>query len=113
MANQCWSMDSMSDRLFCGRRFRTFNVVNDFNREVLAIEAGLSLPALRVTRALDRIAARPGYPRSCEWTMARSLSWSPWQAGLRITALSWSSSSQESRHNTHTWNGSIAPHLSG
>jgi putative transposase len=48
MANQCWSMDFMSDSLFSGRRFRTFNVVDDFNREALAIEIDLSLPVLRV-----------------------------------------------------------------
>ena len=36
--NQCWSMDFMSDALFCGRRFRTFNVVDDCNREALPIE---------------------------------------------------------------------------
>jgi len=63
MANQCWSIDFMSDSLFCGRRFRTFNVVDDFNREVLAIEVDLSLPALRVTRVLERIAAWRGYPK--------------------------------------------------
>lgn len=63
MANQCWSMDFMSDSLFCGRRFRTFNVVDDFNREVLAIEIDLSLPSLRVTRVLDRIAAWRGLPK--------------------------------------------------
>lgn len=61
-ANQCWSIDFMSDSLQCGRRFRTFNVVDDFNREVLAIEVDLSLPALRVTRVLERISAWRGYP---------------------------------------------------
>lgn len=60
--NQCWSMDFMCDALMCGRRFRTFNVVDDFNREVLAIEVDLSLPAQRVIRVLERIVAWRGLP---------------------------------------------------
>lgn len=62
MANQTWSMDFMSDVLMFGRRFRTFNVVDDFNRESLAIEVDLNLPAPRVIRVLDRIASQRGYP---------------------------------------------------
>jgi putative transposase len=50
--NQKWSMDFMSDALADGRKFRTFNVIDDFNREVLAIEADSSLPAKRVVRVL-------------------------------------------------------------
>lgn len=61
--NQCWSMDFMSDALWCGRRFRTFNVVDDHNREALWIEIDLNLPASRVIRSLDRIAAWRGYPQ--------------------------------------------------
>lgn len=60
--NQCWSMDFMHDSLFCGRCFRTFNVVDDFNREALAIEVDLNLPAPRIIRVLDRVAAWRGYP---------------------------------------------------
>jgi putative transposase len=52
---------SWGDALWCGRRFRTFNVVDDFNREVLAIEVDFNLPAQRVVRTLDRIAATRGY----------------------------------------------------
>lgn len=62
MINQCWSMDFMSDSLMCGRRFRTFNVVDDFNREALAIEVDLNLPASRVVRVLERLAAWRGLP---------------------------------------------------
>lgn len=61
-ANQCWSMDFMHDALHCGRKFRTFNVVDDFNREALAIEIDLNLPAARVTRTLDRVIAWRGKP---------------------------------------------------
>lgn len=62
-ANDCWSMDFMSDNLYSGRHFRTFNVIDDYNREILAIEVDMSLPALRVIRVLDRIAAYRGYPK--------------------------------------------------
>jgi putative transposase len=60
--NQCWSADFMSDALWCGRRYRTFNVVDDFNREALMIDIDLNLPAQRILRALDRIAVWRGYP---------------------------------------------------
>lgn len=61
--NECWSADFMSDVLWQGRRFRTFNVVDDFNREGLAIEVDLNLPSERVVRVLERIAAWRGYPQ--------------------------------------------------
>lgn len=60
--NECWSADFMSDALWGDRRFRTFNVVDDFNREALAIEVDFNLPAERVVRTLDRIAATRGHP---------------------------------------------------
>ncbi|KTD16174.1 ISxcC1 transposase [Legionella jordanis] len=55
-------MDFMCDALMCGRRFRTFNIVDDFNCEVLAIEIDLSLPAQRVIRVLERVVAWRGFP---------------------------------------------------
>jgi len=61
--NLSWSIDFMSDALMIGKRFRTFNVLDDFNREVLAIEIDLNLPAARVIRVLDRIVEERGYPR--------------------------------------------------
>jgi transposase InsO family protein len=61
--NECWSADFMSDALWDGRRYRTFNVVDDFNREALLIETDFNLPAPRVVRELERIAAARGYPR--------------------------------------------------
>jgi putative transposase len=61
-ANRCWSLDYMSDALMNGRRFRTANVIDDFNREALGIRAGFSLPAERVTEFLDEIAETRGYP---------------------------------------------------
>lgn len=60
--NMIWSLDFMSDSLTNGRRFRTVNVIDDFNREALGIKAGFSLPAERVTEFLDEIAGVRGYP---------------------------------------------------
>lgn len=60
--NVCWSMDFMSDALTCGRRFRTFNVIDDYNREALMIAASFSLPAIYVVQLLDQVAAQRDYP---------------------------------------------------
>lgn len=61
--NQVWSMDFMHDALGDGRSFRLFNVLDDFNREGLAIEADLSLPSARVIRTLEQVIDWRGKPR--------------------------------------------------
>ena len=60
--NQVWSVDFMSDALADGRLLRTFNVLDDYNREGLAIEVDLSLPSLRVIRALEQVIEWRGKP---------------------------------------------------
>ena len=60
--NQVWSMDFMHDQLTDGRSFRLFNVIDDYNREGLATEVDLSLPAARVIRALEQIIEWRGQP---------------------------------------------------
>jgi putative transposase len=60
--NQVWSLDFMHDSLWDGRTFRLLNVIDDYNREVLAIEADTSLPTLRVIRVLERIIQWRGKP---------------------------------------------------
>ena len=60
--NQMWSLDFMSDSLQDGRKVRLFNVLEDFNRESLAIEVDTSLPTLRVIRVLNRLVAVRGKP---------------------------------------------------
>ena len=60
--NQCWSMDFMHDQLQTGRSYRLFNVIDDFNREGLAIEVDFSLPAERVIRALNQVIEWRGKP---------------------------------------------------
>jgi putative transposase len=60
--NTCWSMDFMHDHLTDGRSYRSLNVIDDFNRELLCTEIDCSLPSVRVTRALDQIIEWRGKP---------------------------------------------------
>ena len=43
-ANQCWSMDFMHEQLSDGRSIRLFNVIDDFNREALAMDINFRCP---------------------------------------------------------------------
>jgi putative transposase len=62
--NASWSMDFMSDSMVGNRKFRTFNVMDDCSREVLAIEIDTSLSSQRIIRVLDKIIALRGKPAS-------------------------------------------------
>lgn len=62
--NHCWSMDFMRDQLADGRSFRLFNLIDDFNREALAMDIDLSMPAERAVRALDQVIKWRGKPRA-------------------------------------------------
>ena len=60
--NESWSMDFMHDQLSDGRSYRLFNVIDDFNREGLLIDADFSLPAERVRRSLNQLIEWRGKP---------------------------------------------------
>ncbi len=60
--NQVWSMDFMSDALADGRAIRSLNVIDDYNREGLAVDVDLSMPSLRVIRTLEQIIEWRGKP---------------------------------------------------
>jgi putative transposase len=61
--NEVWSVDFMSDALWDGRKFRLLNIVDDYNREVLHIEADTSLPTVRLIRSLEYLKEFRGLPR--------------------------------------------------
>lgn len=58
-----WSADFMADALSGGRRFRTFNVVDDFNREVLHIEVDTSISSARLIRLFEQLKHEHGLPQ--------------------------------------------------
>jgi putative transposase len=57
-----WGVDFMSDALTDGRRIRTFNIVEHFNRECLGINVSRSIPAVRVIEYLERAIEKHGTP---------------------------------------------------
>lgn len=62
LPNQVWSADFMSDTLYAGKRFRTFNVIDDFNREVLQVEIDTSITGKRLIRVFERLRLDRGLP---------------------------------------------------
>lgn len=79
--DRMWSMDFMHDTLYKGKKFRTFNVIDEGVRECLAIEIDTSLSAERVVRILERLKDSRGLPEKIrvdngpEFTSALLMNW--------------------------------------
>jgi putative transposase len=93
--NQVWSMDFMSDTLVNRRAYRTFNVIDDCARDVLAIEIDFSLTGERVVRVLQQLCEWHGKPDAMrsdngpefrsnvvqEWAKSNDIDWQFTQPG--------------------------------
>jgi putative transposase len=93
--NQEWAMDFMSDALSNGRRFRTFNVVDHYNRQCTGICVSHNFPAIRVIAELEIMISLHGKPKRIRtdngtefrskrfqlWLKENDIEWSPIQNG--------------------------------
>ena len=61
--NESWSMDFMSDQLYNGRRIRLLTLVDNFNRESLAIDVGEHIGSDRVVEILNRLSKLRDLPK--------------------------------------------------
>jgi putative transposase len=52
----------MSDTLYAGKRFRTFNVFDNFNRDILQVEIDTSITCKRLIRVFERLRLDRGLP---------------------------------------------------
>jgi putative transposase len=105
--NLVWSMDFMHDQLADGRSVRLFNVLDDFNREGLMIEADLSLPAVRVVRALDQLIEWRGVPAFIRCDNGPEYISETVQQWAKTRAFGSTSSSQGNRNKTPTSNAKV------
>ena len=62
--HQKWSMGFVEDRLARGRRIQVLTLINQDDRECLALQAGTALSGEKVAAVLDRIIAYRGAPKS-------------------------------------------------
>ena len=85
-------VDRLHDRLANGRPFRTFNVLDDYNREGLGIDVDFSLSGSRITRCLDQIIEWRGKPKvircdnGSEMCSAAFQTWAEHQ-GIRVMLI--------------------------
>ena len=106
--NEVWTMNFMHDQLCDGRSVRLFNVIDDFNREALAIDVDFSLPALRVSRSLDQVIEWRGKPAAIrcekrpEYISGALLAWAE-RRGIRIDFIQPNKSQQNAYVERFNW----------
>lgn len=57
-----WAMDFMSDALINGKKIRTLNIIDHYNRKCIGIEIAYSMPSSKVIQVLAKAIEKHGRP---------------------------------------------------
>lgn len=88
--NKEWAMDFMSDSLADGRKFRTLNVVDHYNRRCLGIKINYSLPARLVIEKLEQLIEVHGKPERIRTDNGPEFTSKLFQMWLKNKGIGWS-----------------------
>ena len=132
-ANQVWTYDFVFDQSLSGKSLKMLTLIDEFTRECLAVEVGVSITSEKVRSVLQRVCLEKGFPEMIRsdngsefigqavnnWLAANAIKplfielGKPWQNGrgesfngkLRDECLSreWFSSSKEAQVVIENW----------
>ena len=61
-ANQVWTYDFVFDQSLSGKSLKMLTLIDEFTRECLAVEVGVSIKSERVRKILQRVCLEKGFP---------------------------------------------------
>lgn len=88
-ANQEWAIDFMSDALSNGRRIRTLNIIDPYNRKCLGIHIRHNLPTTQVIQYLTQIIETVGKPASIRTDNGPEFTSKQFQLWLHHNKIKW------------------------
>lgn len=62
-ANQVWTYDFVFDQSLSGKSLKMLTLIDEFTRECLAVEVGISIKSERVRKILQKVCAKMGKPK--------------------------------------------------
>lgn len=89
-SNEEWAIDFMSDALADGRKIRTLNVIDHFNRKCIGIKLGFNLPARVVIKVMEQIIEMHGKPKRIRTDNGPEFRSKLFQKWLEKNGISWS-----------------------
>jgi putative transposase len=89
-AGEEWGVDFMSDALVDGRKIRTLNVIDHYNRFCVGIAVATNFPAIRVIAYLERYIEKYGKPKRIRTDNGPEFTSRRFQKWLQDKGIEWS-----------------------